>query len=169
MRTVAVQEGRPVAANARLFAIAYTAAADGLITTWADKARYVFWRPLTAIHMAADDGNPRTEADPAWTSLINAPPYPEHPSGLSTVGGALMRSLQDFYGTDTVAFSSTASNGLTRHYMRFSQVAEEIVDARVWSGVHFRFADEQGAKIGRSVARWADMRYFRDVNCHRHH
>jgi hypothetical protein len=169
LRTVAVQEGHPVAENARLFAKAYTAAADGLITTWTDKARYVFWRPLTAIHLADGDGNPRTEADPAWTSLITAPPYPEHPSGLSTLGGALVRSLQDFYGTDKVAFSSTASNGLTRHYTRFSQAAEEIVDARVWSGIHFRFGDEQGAKIGRNVARWADKRYFRDVRCHRHH
>jgi len=168
LRTVAVQERGSVAENARLFAKAYTAAADGLITTWADKARYVFWRPVTAIQLADDDDNPGTEADSDWASLIPNPPYPDHPSGLSALGAALARALQDFYGTDRVAFSFTTTNGLKRNYARFSQAAKEIVDARVWGGIHFRFADEQGAKIGRNVARWADTRYFRDVRCHRH-
>jgi len=169
LRTVAIEQGGSVADNARLFAKAYTAAADSLITTWRDKARYLFWRPVTAIHLAAEDGNPRTAPDPGWASLIPTPPYPDHPSGLSALGGALVRSLQDFYGTDRVAFSYTASNGLERHYTRFSQVLEEIVDARVWSGIHFRFSDEEGAQIGRNVARWADKRFFGDVRCHRHH
>jgi hypothetical protein len=168
LRTVAEQQRGSVAENARLFAMAYTTAADALITTWTDKARFLFWRPLTAIHLAADDGNPNTAADPAWTPLINAPPYPEHPSGLTALGGALVRALQDFYGTDKVAFGFTTAAGFERHYTRFSQAITDIIDARVWSGIHFRFADEQGALIGRRVARWADKRYFREVSCHRH-
>jgi hypothetical protein len=148
-----------VADHARLFAKAYTPSADALITTWVDKARYSFWRPLTAIHQADLDGNPATDADPSWAPLLNAPPYPEHPSGLSALGGAMVRSLQDFSGTDRFAFGTTNA-GIQRSYTRFSQAVEEIVDARVWSGIHFRTADDQGALIGEQVAHWANRRYF---------
>jgi hypothetical protein len=170
LRSVADQEHGSLAENARLFALAYTTAADALITTWTDKARFVFWRPLTAIRLAAEDGNDRTEPaapDAPWAPLINAPPYTEHPSGLASLGGALVKSLQDFYGTDKVAFGHRTAAGIERRYARFSQAIDEIVDARVWSGIHFRHADEQGALIGKRVAEWANRRYFREMRCHR--
>ena len=92
---------------------------------------------LTAIRqLDGDDGNPDTQADPGWTSLLNAPPYPDHPSGLSALGAAMARTLQDFYGTDKTTFGTTTTAGLTRSYDRFSQAASEIVDACVWSGIH---------------------------------
>jgi hypothetical protein len=170
LRDVAQRQGGSTAGNARLFAMAYTTAADALITTWADKARYSFWRPLTAIHQVnPDDGNPNTVADTGWTPLINAPPYPEHPSGLSALGAAIARSLQDFYGTDKATFGTTTTAGFTRSYHRFSQAASEIVDARVWSGIHFRHGDEQGARIGEQVARWGNRRHFRAIRHHGHH
>jgi hypothetical protein len=159
LRDVAAHDGGSVADHARLFAKAYAASADALITTWVDKARYSFWRPLTAIHQADLDGNPATDADPSWAPLLNSPPYPEHPSGLSALGGAMVRSLQDFYGTDRFAFGTTHAAG-QRSYTRFSQAVEEIVDARVWAGIHFRTSDDQGALIGEQVARWANRRYF---------
>ena len=129
---------------------------------WRDKARYSFWRPLTAIHEAGADGNDATEPHPTWASFIVAPPYPDHPSGLSALGGAMARSLQDLYGTDDVTFGTTtsASPPETQAFTSFSQAAEQIVDARVWSGIHFRFADEQGARIGKRVARFGDRHGF---------
>jgi hypothetical protein len=163
LRDVAATQGGSIGENARMFAKVYTNAADALITVWRDKARYSFWRPLTAIHLADADGNDATAPDPAWTSLITAPPYPDHPSGLSALGGAITRSLQDFYGTDDVTFTATtsATSPETQTFTSFSQATQQIVDARVWSGVHFRFADEQGARIGRRVAHWADRHAFR--------
>jgi hypothetical protein len=155
-RVIAERQRGSLADNARLFAKLYTNAADALIVAWGDKARHVFWRPITAIREAADDGNPATQPDPEWSPLINTPPYPEHPSGLASLGGAAVATLQDFYGTDYADFGVTTAAGVTRSYSRFSQAIDEIVDARVWSGIHFRFADEQGAKIGRRVAHWND-------------
>ena len=161
LRSVALGQGGTLADHARLLARAYTNAADGLIVTWRDKARYSFWRPVTAIHEAASDGNGATQADSGWTSLIAAPPYPDQPSGLSTLGCAVVDTMQHFYGRDQATFSGTTPGNVTRTFTSFSEVCADIVDARVWSGIHFRFADEEGAKIGRRVAHWNDRHAFR--------
>ena len=161
LRSVALGQGGTLADHARLLARAYTNAADGLIVTWRDKARYSFWRPITAIREAASDGNGATQADTGWTSLIAAPPYPDHPSGLSTLGCAVVDTMQHFYGRDQATFSGTTPGGVTRTFTSFSEVCADIVDARVWSGIHFRFADEEGAKIGRRVAHWGNRHAFR--------
>jgi len=161
IRSVASGQGGTLADHARLLARAYTNAADALIVTWRDKARYSFWRPFTAVREAASDGNDATEADPNWTSLIAAPPYPEHPSGLSTFGSAVVDTMQHFYGRDEATFSGTTPGGVTRQFTSFSQVRDDIVEARIWSGIHFRFADEEGAKIGRKVAHWGNRHAFR--------
>ena len=107
LRSVADTQGGTLADNARMFARAYANAADAAIVTWRDKARYVFWRPITAIREAASDGNGATEADTTWTSLIAAPPYPEHPSGLAGLGCSVAETLQDFFGRDAATFSGT--------------------------------------------------------------
>ena len=167
MRSVADTQGGTLADHARLFAVGYANAADAAIVTWRDKARYLLWRPITAIREAASDGNAATQADTAWTSLIVAPPYPDHPSGLTGIGCALADSLEDFYGGDAATFSGTtlptaaAPNGVTRTYGSFSQMCDEIVDARVWSGIHFPFADEEASKLGHRVAHWGTRHAFR--------
>jgi hypothetical protein len=161
IRSVASGQGGTLADHARLLARVYTNAADALIVTWRDKARYSFWRPFHAIREAAGDGNRATEADPDWTALIATPPYPEHPGGLSTFGGAVADTMQDFYGRDEATFSGTTPGGVTRQFTSFSQVRDDIVEARIWSGVHFRFADTEGAKIGRRVAHWGNHHAFR--------
>jgi hypothetical protein len=161
IRSVADTQGGTLADHARLLASVYTNAADALIVTWRDKAQYSSWRPFHAIREAASDGNPATEADTAWTALIATPPYPEHPSGLSTFGGAVAATMQHFYRSDTATFSGTTPGGVTRQFTSFSQLRDDIVEARIWSGVHFRFADTEGAEIGRRVAHWGSRHAFR--------
>ena len=161
VRSVANTQSGTLADRARLLARVYTNAADALIVTWRDKAKYSFWRPFHAIREAASDGNDATEADPDWTSLIAAPPYTEHPSGLSTFGSAVARTMRHFYGRDQATFSGTTPGGVTREFTSFSQLRANIVEARIWSGIHFRFADTEGAKIGRKVARWGNRHAFR--------
>jgi hypothetical protein len=161
LRSIAIGQGGTLADHARLLARAYTNAADALIVTWRDKARYSFWRPVTAIHEAASDGNDATQADSGWTSLIVAPPYPDHPSGLAALGCSVADTMQHFYGRDQATFSGTTPGGVTRTFTSFSDVCSDIVDARVWSGIHFRFADEEGAKIGRRVSHWGNRHAFR--------
>jgi hypothetical protein len=160
-RTLAAQERLSLVDNGRLFAVLYMTGADALISVWADKARCSFWRPITAIREADTDGNPRTEPDAGWLPLIATPPYPEHPSGHSGLSGSFVKTLQQFFGTDKVAWSDTNNAGLTRSFTRFSQAIDDVVDARVWSGIHFRTADEQGEEIGQQVARWRARHYFR--------
>jgi hypothetical protein len=147
--------------NARLFAMLYLTAADSAISCWQDKARWLFWRPVTAIRDADRDSNRATEPDTGWSPLINTPPYPDHPSGLACVGGSMARTLRDFFGRNRVEFSATSSNSnTTRSFTSFSQAVEEMVDARVYSGVHFRIADVHGALIGKKVARYRQEHYF---------
>jgi hypothetical protein len=172
-RNIAEQHGGSLADNARMFAMLYLAGADTAITVWVDKAKFSFWRPITAIREAAGDGNARTVADPNWLPLIATPPYPDQPSGLSALAGASALALQEFFGTDDVAFTGTTTNAdgtitVTRNYTSFSQAVDEIVDARVWSGIHFRNPDEQGALIGERVARWQKHRFPRASDHHDH-
>jgi hypothetical protein len=161
IRGIAASQDGTLADHARLLARTYTNASDALIVTWRDKARYSFWRPFHAIREAASDGNEATEADPDWTALIASPPYPEHPSGLATFGSAVAKTMQHFYRRDEATFSGTTPGGVTRQFTSFSQLRDDIVEARIWSGIHFRFADEQAAKIGRRVARWGNAHAFR--------
>jgi hypothetical protein len=160
-RSVASTQGGSLADHARLLARTYANAADALIVIWRDKARYLFWRPITAIRLADTDGNAATVADPGWTSLIAAPPYPDHPSGLSAFASAVVDTMQHFYGRDEATFDVTTPSGVTRRFTSFSQVRDDVVEARIWSGIHFRFADEEAAKIARKVAHWDNRHAFR--------
>ena len=160
-RDLAAEHRLGTADGGRLYAMLYLTAADAAIACWDDKAHWGFWRPITAIREAAADGTSATEPDPGWLPLINTPPYPDHPSGHGCVSGSIVRTLQDFFGTDSAHFSAlSATSGTTRTFTRFSQAIDEIVDARVYSGLHFRTADEHGAEIGREVARYRSERFF---------
>jgi hypothetical protein len=149
---------------ARLLAMVSLAGADATIACRNDKYRWNWWRPITAIREAAGDGNPATGADPAWTSLIDAPPYPEHPAGHTCGSGAFVGALRSFFGKDRIGFSATSrSSRTTRSFAGFSQALDEVIDSRVWGGIHFRSAEVQGAKLGKEVARWERRRYFKPV------
>jgi hypothetical protein len=169
-RTLSAQEALSLVENARFFATLYLTGADSLISVWDDKARWSFWRPITAIQEAGTDGNPRTQPDAGWVPLIPTPPYPEHPSGHTGLSGSFVKTLQQFFRTDRIAWSDTNNAGLTRSFTRFSQAIDEIVNARVWSGIHFRTADEQGELIGKQVAHYRDTHYFQpEHRFHRDH
>lgn len=160
-RGLSADHGLQIADNARFFAMLYLTASDAGISCHNDKARWLFWRPVTAIREAAADGNPATDADPQWLPLLVTPPFPEHPSGHTCVSGAIVRTLRDFFGTNRANFSThSAASGTTRSFTRFSQAIKEVIDARVYSGIHFRTADVQGARLGKKVARWREQHYF---------
>lgn len=163
-RTLSVQQGLSLVDDARLYAALYLTAADALIAVWNDKAERLFWRPITAIREADTDGNPRTAPQADWTPLLPTPPYPEHPSGHTGLSGSIVKTLQQFFGTDDVGWTDTNVAGLTRSFSSFSQAIEEIEGARVWSGIHFPISDKQGEQIGRKVATYRQGRYFRPGN-----
>jgi hypothetical protein len=158
LRTIATRYLHRSGDSARLFALANLATADALITSWDSKRFYAAWRPITAIREGDADGNPATTGDPEWQPLINNPNYPDYSSGANSVTGAMTRTLELFFGTDRVAFevSSLAPQAVrkVRRYYRFSDAAQDVVDARVLLGIHFRFADLAARSQGRKVADW---------------
>ena len=162
--TLSVSEGVSLVENARLFAELYLTIADTFIAVWDEKAHYSFWRPITAIREAASDGNSRTEKDENWLPLVANPPYPEHPSGHLGLSGASGKTLQQFFGTDKLAWTDTNVGGRTRGFTRVSDAVEEIESARVWSGIHFRNADEASVRISRQIAKYRDRHYFEQIH-----
>ena len=167
-RAISEAEGLTLVEEARLFAMLNMAGADGLINCWDDKAFWSFWRPITAIREGDNDGNHKTAGDPGWTSLIPAPPYPDHPSGYNCFTSSFMHTAEAFFGRGKVAFSVTAFLGtppapVTRNYGRFTDVIDDTIDARVYLGIHFRAPDVQAAGIGKDVAHWLDKHYFQPV------
>jgi hypothetical protein len=153
--------------RARLLALANLAAADALIAAWDCKIHFNLWRPSTAIRQGNDDGNHRTLGDPAWSGLIADPPYPDYVSGANGLTGAFTGVLQQVFGSDELTFSIRTTHpqvaNQERHYTRISQAAQEVVDARILLGIHFRFADEEGRRLGNRVAHWTSTRYLRPL------
>jgi PAP2 superfamily len=150
--------------SARLLAMLNMAGADAAINCWNDKYYWDFWRPWNAIRLADTDGNPATAADASWSALLTAP-YPDHPSGHLCLDSAELRVLQIFFGTDNVAFGVTSSRfgGETRFFNHFSEPLIEIVEARIWAGLHFRTPDVQARALGEHVADYMAERYFQPV------
>jgi hypothetical protein len=176
MRALSARYGLTTAQNARLFAMVSLAAADGAIGCWNDKYYWNFWRPIDAIHEADTDGNAATEADPGWKPLfdpstatapsLSTPAFPDHPAGHGCVSGGVLHAMQEFFGTDKIAFDVVSPRFPTqpRHFKRFSHALKEVIDARVWGGIHFRRADVVGAVIGKKVAHWMRKHYFQPVD-----
>src|SRR5438034_2123080 len=175
-RTLAASQNLDIVENARLFAMTNLAAADAAIGCWNDKYYWQFWRPITGIREADTDGNPATQADPTWLPLFDpatpvchppllfTPPFPDHPSGHACATGALVHTLQNFFGTDKIAVSAFSNKSCTtRSFERFSDIVSEVIDARVWAGIHFRTADTQGAVLGNKVAHYLRKHYFQPV------
>ena len=158
VRTAALTRMTDIGDRARLFALALVAGSDSTITVWENKRTYNIWRPSTAILNAADDGNPRTEPDAGWLPLINDPPYPDYTSGANGVTGAMMRVLENVLGDQAPEFllSTTAlENGqpiAPRPYTRYSAIADDVVEARILLGIHFRFADAVARRQAKQVA-----------------
>jgi hypothetical protein len=173
-RTVAADRGLDAWEQARLFGLLNVALADGYIGSFATKYQNRFWRPVTAIRAAATDGNPDTDADPAWTPLEPTPPIPDHDSAHAVEGRAAATVMKHIFGTDHVAFSACSStlaaglncdegSPLLRRFASFSEAAEENGVSRILVGFHFRKAVEDGIEHGRRIADRAVDRFMRPV------
>jgi membrane-associated phospholipid phosphatase len=150
--------------NARLLAAVNIAMADAAIACWEAKYHYVFWRPVTAIPLADSDGNLATAADPNWVPLSATPAHPEYPSAHSTVSSAAATVLAHYFGEDT-AFSvdSDVMLGVIRSFPSFSAALTEIRNARIFAGIHFRSACDDGQVVGTAVGKYVLANAFRQV------
>lgn len=161
-----VNQGLSVPENARLLAQLWVTQADATIACWDAKMHYNRWRPYTAIHKADIDGNPDTEVDSSWTAREVTPPHQEYPAAHGCVSGAVTEAIRRYFHTRRMTLTligATFPPGTTttRTYRYLDDVVDEIEDARVYGGMHFRTSVEDGADIGRRVAKLVDKKQFR--------
>jgi hypothetical protein len=152
-RQVAQQQQRTLSENARALALVNMAISDSLVAAFYNKYHYNFWRPETAIRAGATDGNPKTEADPAFLPFILTPCFPSYPSNHGSGSGGGAEVLRRLYGEagHAIVLSNPATPGIVLSYTSFTQITDDISDARVYGGIHFRTDQDAGAVLGRAV------------------
>ena len=169
-RDLVVSQSLDLGDSARMFALVAMSTADALISCWDTKIAYNFWRPVTAIRDALLDGNPNTAPHPTpWTSFFNAPNYPDYTSGANNVAAATATTLAHLFG-DKMEFTlfNDVPGALPRSYTAFSDVCLDVVDARIFMGIHFRFADTTARRQGDHVATWTFTRFLRPIGGRQH-
>jgi hypothetical protein len=158
VRSVALQPGRSVERNARLFAAVAQAMDDALIAVFEAKYHYNLWRPLTAVRNADLDGNDATEREAAWSPLIDVPMHPEYPGAHSILAAAMAAVLAADIGNapmPVLATSSPTAKGAVRRYDNLLALVGEVSEARIWGGLHYRFSTDVGEQMGRQVGELA--------------
>jgi hypothetical protein len=167
----ATQNNMDLLDTVRLLAMGTMVTTDAGMACFDSKYTYRFWRPLTAIRNAGIDGNPDTAADPNWSPLTTTPNHPEYPSQHGCSTSAFAQVLANAVGSDQINatfWGATAASptGLaaTRTYATVQDLLDELVNARVWIGFHFRHSVIAGESLGTSVANWELQRYFLPTN-----
>jgi hypothetical protein len=165
LRLISDQEGRRLVDNARLFALYKMIDDDVMLASVDSKFHYDFWRPITAIRNAADDGNPATEADPNWEPLITTPNHPEYPCAHCTQSAATAELMKAEYGNSPpsgVRVASKSSPNLAVQVLpTWDKWAADVSASRTYGGVHYRFSNEAGEAMGRKIAQLALAKFMR--------
>jgi hypothetical protein len=152
-RQVAKERWHSLSENARALALINMAISDSLVASFYNKYHYIFWRPETAIRAGDTDGNPKTEADPSFVPFIVTPCFPSYPSNHGSGGNGGAEVLRRLYGESghLITISNPAVPGIVLQYTSFKQITNDISDARVYGGIHFRTDQDAGANLGRAI------------------
>jgi hypothetical protein len=161
IRRMAAEQSLDLPARAHFEAAAFAAFADGLIACWDAKFHFKFWRPVTAIRAGDTDHNENTIADLSWEPMFDTPNFPEYPSGHACATAAVAHTIEDYFDRDVLIPAHSVGTNTDRSYRRAKDVVDEVVEARMLIGVHFRTADEDGAVIGRKIAGQIRSRFFK--------
>ena len=153
-RQVAIAEGGTLSENARTLALLNMASSDSLVASFWVKYHYKLWRPETAIVEGGRDGNARTDSDSSFVPYVLTPCFPSYPSNHGSASTGAAEILRRIYGAGghKITMANPAVPGVTFHYTTFSQIVDDIDDARVYGGIHFRFDQDAGGDLGRGVA-----------------
>jgi hypothetical protein len=158
VRSVALQPGRDVVANARLFATVSQAMDDALIAVFDAKYHYNLWRPITAIRNGDIDGNDATGRDAGWAPLIDTPMHPEYPCAhcvLAASVGTVLEAETRERPLPVLSTSSPTAQGAVRRWNSVDAFVQEVALARIVGGVHYRFSTEAGVAMGQRIGQWA--------------
>jgi hypothetical protein len=152
--------------NARLFALLAMATADAMVAVLDAKYHYEFWRPVTAIRNGDEDNNPATERDATWEPLGLTPMHPEYPCAHCIVAGSAGAVMQAFFGTGTLpefTLTTPTAPGVTHRWTRLQDYIDEPSNARIWSGIHYRFSTVVGTDMGRKIGEYTVQNYLRPL------
>lgn len=164
-RQLAIDKGLSLRDNARLFAYLYVAQGDATIAGFNAKYHHGFWRPITAIRNGDTDGNPDTEADPAWSPLATTPNHPEYVSAHAFVEGAWTEVLREFFGTKKLNLTiSSTTTGTSMSFSNTDDVNKAVTDARIFAGFHYRSGCVRGTVLGRKVADYVGKNHFLTIH-----
>jgi hypothetical protein len=172
---VSVQHGMDLVDTVRLLAMGNMTASDAGIACFDSKYHYLHWRPFTAIRNADLDGNPATTADSTWTPLIATPNHPEYPSAHGCVTSAVTQVIANALGTSNIDVTIMGATGggttltTSQHFDTVQQIQNQLPDARVWAGLHWRNSGVAGENVGNAVAGWVLQRYFLPLGADRGH
>jgi len=167
-RQVAQERYHSLSENARALALINMAISDSLVASFYNKYYYVFWRPETAIHAGGSDGNPKTAGDPTFAPFIVTPCFPSYPSNHGSGSGGAAEVLRRLYGEagHLITLSNPAVPSIVLQYIRFGQITNDISDARVYGGIHFRTDQDAGATLGRAIGTAVLKNNLRPVHDH---
>jgi hypothetical protein len=161
MIRLATDRGLDVVQTARMLAMAHVSGGDAMIACFDAKYHYRFWRPAAAIPRAGTDANPATEPDATWRPLRTTPNFPEYPSAHACHSSAVVEALAAFFGTHEIQLSlASEATGTTRTRPHLHEIVNDVEQARVLVGFHFRSSDLEGSSLGRKVARLAIARFL---------
>ncbi len=163
IRRVAQEQELDLASSAHFQAAAFAAFADGLIACWDAKFHFNFWRPVTAIQNGGTDDTDLTEPDPTWQPLATTPNFPEYPSGHACATAAVSYTIEDYFPHEVFIPVQNIVSEEERFFRTAKEVVSEIIEARMLLGFHFRSGDEDGAVIGRNVARQTRRLWFKRI------
>jgi hypothetical protein len=163
LATVADDE---ITRTARVLALMNMSISDAHVTTFETKYHYRTWRPLTAIRRGSEDGDSKTNPDPTWTPLITTPCFPGYVSAHGAGAGAAARVLTRAYGDDghSITSSHPGAPGIVVVNENIGSIVDDVHDARVYGGIHFRYDQTAGERLGKDVAKYNSKNYFRPVD-----
>jgi len=155
VQQVAQEQGRSLSENARALAVMNIAMNDSLVASFLNKYHYNFWRPETAIHAGDTDGNPKTDPDPSFVPFITTPCFPSYPSNHGSASNGAAEILRRIYGEGGhfITLSNPAVPDIVLQYTTFKQITDDISDARVYGGIHFRTDQVAGERLGRAIGK----------------
>jgi hypothetical protein len=167
VRQLAATPGRTLSENARLFALVETATADAYIAVFDAKYTFNFWRPITAIRNGDIDGNDATVREPDWEPLVDTPLHPEYPCAHCITSAAAAAVLRSEFGVGpipVVTMTSPTAPGVERKWTTIQEWADEVSDARICGGLHYRNSTVIGKSMGRQIGELAVKRYLQPVH-----
>lgn len=165
-RDVATAHGFDLVDAVRLFAMGNMVGGDAGMTCMESKYHYLVWRPITAIRSADKDGNAATDASPTWSPLLTTPNHPEYPSAHGCVTAAVTQVLEAVLKTPNINVDVPGATGggttltTSRHFDTTNDLLTDVANARIWAGLHFRFATTAGVELGTNVSKWTLQRNF---------